>query len=124
MTPAPQPAIDKALADKDRLWRRYRAQKKQQYETLFAIPIDGPLLKKFSATLGHFGIEDADRMVAYVQSCHWLKVAHADIRFAALEMISHRIVRIRQRAGLCEFDDSLDDAAPDVFQICKRELGL
>jgi hypothetical protein len=127
MTPQTLPtAAEKALADKDRQWRRYRAQKKAQIEQLFAEPVYGERLRKFNATLGHFGIEHADLMVAYVASCakNWLRTAPEDIRFCALQMVSHRVQRIRARAGLVVFDDPLEGEPDDVFRLCKRELML
>lgn len=118
--------VEKAIADRDRLYRNYRSAKKRQYEELFALPVHGTLLRKFNSTLGHFGIDDADRMVAYVRERNraWLRAAPEDIRFAALEMIDHRCQRIRQRAGLVPFDDALPGEDDDVFRLCKRELGL
>jgi hypothetical protein len=121
---APQTQAERRLADRDRQWRLYRADKRRQYEELFAVPVHGPLLRKFNSTLGHFGIEDADRMVEYVRerTRAWLRAAPEDIRCAALEMIGHRIVRIRQRAGLAEFDDALPGEEDDVFRLCRKEL--
>ena len=122
MTPQTLPtAAKKALADKDRQWRRYRAQKKAEIEQLLG---NSEHLRKFQATLNHFSIEDADRMVAYVQDeCRkWLRTAPEDIRFAALQMVSHRVQRIRARAGLAVFDDPLEGEPDDVFRLCKREL--
>jgi hypothetical protein len=126
MISAQQQAAEKALRDRERLYRNYRASKKRQYEELFAIPVHGKLLWQFNARLRAFGIKDPEQMVKYVQreSLAWLKWAPEDIRAAALEMVGYRIVRIRARAGLVPFDDPLPDEEPDVFQLCKRELGL
>jgi len=67
-------AATKALADKDRQWRRYRAQKKAEIEQLFAELVYGRRLQEFNAALKHFKIDHADLMVAYVASCakNWL----------------------------------------------------
>jgi hypothetical protein len=122
---APSPA-EKAVKEQSLLYRRYRAAKKEQFEELFATPVHGPLLRKFNSTLGHFDIEDADRMVAFVRERTrvWLRAAPQDIRFAALQMVGHRITRIRQRAGLAPFDDPLPGEDPDVYQLCREAIGL
>lgn len=119
-------AADKALDERDRAYRRYRTIKKAEFTRLCADPQWGERLRKFAATLGHFGIEDADTMIAYVQrEASWLRQeAPDDIRFAALQSVDRRIVRIRQRAGLAPFDDPLPNGDDDVWQLCKRGLRL
>jgi hypothetical protein len=125
MTPAQQTAADKALEDRDRLYRRYRVIKKAEFERLCADPIWGERLRKFVVTLKDFGADDADRMIMFVQyqGDMWLRSAPDDIRFAALQAIDRRIIRIRQRAGLAPFDDALPGEEDDVFQICKKALA-
>ena len=124
MTAAQQSATERALADRDRQFSLYRAAKRRQYEELFAIPAHGEKLKKFQATLNHFGADDADRMLEYVRASVWLHAAPKDFRHVALEMISQRIQRIRVRAGLPVFDDPMPGEDDDVFQLCKKALGL
>lgn len=116
-------AVDKALRDKDRLYRNYRAAKRQQLDDLYSDLEWGDVLRKFVATLKHFGPEHAGRMVEYVNG-HKLTRAPENIRFAALEQCDYRITRIRQRAGLAPFDDPLPGGKDDVFRHCKRALGL
>ena len=126
MSAARQARVEQAIEDRDRLYRRYRAAKKVEHEELFGIPVHGPLLRKFNATLGHFGIEDAERLIAYVRDVNytWLRNAPENIRFAALQMIGYRIVRIRQRAGLVPFDDPLPGEESDAYRLCRQEIGL
>jgi hypothetical protein len=119
---AQQTATERALADRDRQFSLYRAAKRRQYEELFATPVHGERLRKFQATLNHFGTEDADRMLAFVQAQAWLHAAPKDFRCTALEMIGARIRRIRVKAGMPVFDDPLPGEDDDVFQLCKQEL--
>jgi hypothetical protein len=131
--PAPAPrrssgeraAAERALADRDKVFARYRAAKRRQYEDLFADPVHGERLRKFRATLNHFGPHDAERMIAFVADSNyaWLRNAPPDIRHAALEMVDNRIQRVRVRAGAPVFDDPLPGEPDDVFQVCKRELA-
>lgn len=120
----PSPALEKSLKEREQLHRHYRAAKAAEHRRLCADPQHGEQLRKFAATLNHFGIDDADNMIAYVrrQAALWARAAHDDIRCAALELVAARIVRIRQQAGLVPFDDPLPGEDDDVFQICKREL--
>jgi hypothetical protein len=125
MTAASARAAEKAVAKRNRQYRLYTAAKKREMDRLYADPEHGDRLRKFVATLGHFGIDDANRMIEYVRySCNWLRAAPEDIRFAALQQISHRVQRIRARAGLLPFDDPLPGEEEDVFRVCKGELGL
>jgi hypothetical protein len=122
---AQQQAAEKAVADRGRLYRLYRAKKKAELAALFAAEPWGKRLHKFHATLGHFVIEDAERLIAYVraEAKSWLLEAPYDIRCAALEIVGYRIVRIRQKAGLVPFDDALpEDELQDAFNICKKIL--
>jgi len=116
--------VQVALEERDQQYRRYRAAKKADLEELFADPQYGDKLRKFGATLKHFGADDADNMVQYVaKSAHgWLRAASEDIRFAALQMVGYRIVRIRVRAGEVPFDDPMPGDEDDVYRLCKREL--
>jgi len=123
MNTAQQHATEKALQDRNRLYRNYKAAKKQDLAALYADPEWGDALRKFVATLTHFGPEHAERMVEYVSS-HRLTGAPADIRFAALQQCDYRITRIRQRAGLVPFDDPLPGEEDNVFLLCKKALKL
>jgi hypothetical protein len=121
---AARSATDKRLEDAARQYRLYRAAKRRQYEDLFADPAHGEQLRKFRATLNHFGPGDAERMIAFVADSNyaWLRNAPPDIRHAALEMVDARIQRIRVRLGVPVFDDPLPGEPDDVFQACKRTL--
>lgn len=126
MSAAIQTATEKARTQRDRLYRQYRVSKKAQLGALYESEPYGDRLRRFSATLNHFSIDDSDTMIAFVQTAArtWLRRAPGIIREAALEMISDRIIRIRERAGLEPFDDPVFDEDPDVFLLCRRELRL
>lgn len=114
---------EKALTDRDRQLRRYIAAKRQQFAALYADPVHGDRLRKFGATLGHFNIEDGDRMATYVAAeARWLREAPPGMRHAALELVGQRLVRMRQKAGLAPFDDPLPGEPLDAYQTCKGIL--
>ncbi len=104
--------------------RVYRAAKKQQYAELYADGEFGDKLRRFVATLNHFGSSDGLRLVNYVvDECgKWIWVAPEKFRHAALEAIDARIMKVRERAGLPVLDDPLPGQPDDVFRRCKREI--
>ena len=119
-----QAALEKALSDRQRQYRRYTASKRQEFDKLCERQ---PRLRKFKATLGHFGKpEDADRFLDYVETevRRWLGAEPKDIRFASLEAVDERCQAIRVRAGLPPIDDALPGEQDDVFRTAKRMLGL
>lgn len=125
MTTAQDAAAEKALADRDKQWRLYRAQKTRELEQLYADPEYGDRLRKFGATLNHFGGEDGDKFIGYMeQQGKWLNAAPEPFRFAALELVCNRIQRIRVKAGLPPFDDALFDEPADVWSRCKGVLSV
>lgn len=119
-------AFDKALDERNRQLRNYRATKRAQLLELYADPLHGEWLRKFITTLGHFGAEHADRMLEYVEreARKWLATAPIDIRYAALEAIDNRCVAIRTRAGMPPFEDPMPWEEPNVFFAAKGFLGL
>lgn len=119
-------ALDDRQKEQDRLARNYKLAKKRQFLELCADPLHGEWFRKFVATLNHFDINDAPRMIDYVevQNRKWISGAAPELRAACLEAIGDRIVAIRQRAGLQPFDDPMPGEAGDVFQTCKKAMGL
>lgn len=119
-------SLDQALDGRDRLMRNYRAAKRAQIRELYADGLHGERLKKFVATLNHFSIEHAERMLEYIEreTTKWLAAAPEDVRFAALEAVDNRCIAIRRKAGLPEFEDPMPWDEPNVFFAAKRVLGL
>lgn len=118
--------LDSALAERTRLEQRAKAAKRAEMLELYADPLYGEWLRRFVATLNYFRIEHGDRFVEYVESeCRkWLAAAPLDIRFAALQAVSARCMRIRESAGLAVLDDPLPGDTPDVYRICREAIGL
>ncbi len=113
--------LEKALKDRDRLTRNYRASKRAQFERAYKAE---PRLREFNLQISRCGIADANLMISFCGALHalWLRNAAPETRGLALEIISRRIVRIREGAGLAPIDDALPWEPDDVFQICKRIL--
>ena len=119
----PSGEADKALRERDRLWARYRAARRDHRRRLYQAP-DGEKLHAFALQIGRYGISDAALFLAYVQeqARGWLATADPEMRLEASGIVSERIQRIRVSEGLPPFNDPLPDQEDDLWQACKREL--
>ena len=120
---------DKAMKRRNDAYRQYHAAIK--HELIELVNRNGQIglkLKKFAATLGHFGADDgeADNMVKYVrgQCRNWLREAPMEIRVAALHLVSERCMRINLKLVGIPFNDPLPGDPDDTFRQCRREIGI
>ena len=116
---------ERALKERDRLYRNYRLLKRQHRQNLYAEHPQGWRLKQFALQLNRFRMPDAAAFLTYIKEENraWLCTAPPDIRAEALSLVDERIMRIRTREGLLPLDDPLPDEADDVWQLAKRELA-
>ena len=126
MNPRVVSAADKAIDEKQRLGRLYRARQKLEILRACSDPDHGDDVKLLMRSLRQYTINDADLMIDFVkhEAVRWLRSAPEDIRALALRLIDNRIIAIRERAGLEPFDDPMPWQKNNVFLRCKRELGL
>ncbi len=110
--------LEKALRERDRLTRNYRAAKRAQFERAYKAE---PRLRDFARAIRSSGIDDALAMIALCKQ-PWLNCTDPGIRAVALEIVDRRIIQIREQAGLAPIDDALPEEADDVWQICRRIL--
>jgi hypothetical protein len=117
-------AAEKALRERERVWRHYRAQVRVHRNTLYRDHPQGPELHAFARQLQRFKIEQAAAFLIYVkeQNRQWLCTAPPEIRAEALSLVDDRIQRLRLGAGMLSIDDPLPEEEDDVFQACKQEL--
>ena len=128
---APPPAIDqgaadKAVAERNFLYRQYRAARKKHRDAIYSTHPLGPELQTFAYQLTRYTqLSDASAMLNYVREMArgWLALAPPEIRAEALSLVNERIITIRTHAGLTPFDDPLPGEEADVFQLCKTELS-
>lgn len=124
--PVEKGETDKALEERNLLWRRYRAARKAHRETLYIKHPCGGDLQTFAAQLKRYTqLSDATAMLTYVRAAarSWLTIAPPEIKAEALSLINEHIIRIRTNAGLPPFDDPLPGEPDKVFQQCKQELA-
>jgi len=116
---------EKALRERDRLYRHYRQARRSHRQTIYAEHPQGWRLKQFALQLARFKLADAAAFLTYVQEENrsWLLTAPPDIRSEALSLVNERIMRIRQAHGLLPLDDPLPEEEDSVWQLCKQELA-
>ena len=121
-----QGAADKAVAERNFLYRQYRAARKAHRDAIYATHPLGPELQTFAYQLTRYTqLRDASAMLNYVREIArgWLALAPPEIRAEALSLVNERIIAIRTHAGLTPFDDPLPGEDSDLFQLCKAELA-
>ena len=112
-------ATEKALAERDDLFRLWKQWRRERLETLLAGP-HGEAAGALVAFLQTMTLDDGERLVEFVRAADWAR-ADADTRFEVLSLINATIVALRERAGLPAFDDALPDQEPTTFLLI-REL--
>jgi hypothetical protein len=114
--------IEKELAERDYLfeeWTQWHQKRKQELLT----GVHAEMANELAGFLERMTINDAPALVTLVRSRPW-HMTDPDTRFLALELISHAIIYLRERAELPPFDDPIpwSDDEPDAFMIIKRLL--
>jgi hypothetical protein len=110
---------EKALAERDDLFRLWKRWRHERLETLLAGP-HGDAARKLVAFLQAMTLDDGARLVEFVRAAGWAH-ADADTKFEVLSLINTTITALRERAKLPPFADPLPSAAPTAFLII-REL--
>lgn len=116
---------DKAVTARKEAYRQYhRLVKQEMVEMVRRHGETGVKLKKFAASLSHFGIGSEERLVFFVrgQCRSWLRDAPMEIREAALRLVGARCARINLKTVGVPFDDPLMGEPDDAFRQCRREL--
>jgi hypothetical protein len=114
-------AEQKALAERDALFRSWKRWRREQFDAALAGP-HGEALKALLAFLETVTLETADGVLVEQVRLSSLQNADSDIRFLALHMISEVTVRLREERGLVPFDDVLPGEPPTAFQIIREML--
>jgi len=112
-------AAEKALAERDDLFRLWRRWRHERLEALLAGP-HGDAARELVAFLQTMTLDDGIRLVEFVRAAGW-KRTDADAKFEVLSLINVTITALRERAELSPFDDPLPDQKPTAFLII-REL--
>lgn len=131
MISAPSPTqreqVEKALRERDRLYRHYRAAKRSYRQNLYAEHPMGWRLKAFASHLARFKMPDAAAFLTYVmeENRSWLLTAPPELRAEAKTLVNERIMRIREAHGLLPLDDPLPwgEEEDSIWLLCRQELS-
>lgn len=112
----PESALDKKMAEKQRLTRAYKLwQRKVREETL----VEEPRLRDFMRYLRTVQPEQSDELLEQVR-VSWLMDAPQAVRIFALRLIARHCDRINRRVG----NEALDDPMPPETSVYFEARGM
>lgn len=98
-------AAEKALQERDDLFKLWRIWRRERIETLLNGPY-GEAARDLITFLETMSLEDQPRLVQFIRNSVWRR-ADPDTRFQVLSLINIVITTLRERAGLPPIDDAL-----------------
>jgi hypothetical protein len=110
----PLSALDKKMAEKQRLSRAYRIWKREQRREVF---IAEPRMRDFMRYVGR--VRDGDELIEAIAES-WLPASAQSVRLLALELVSRRCDRLNRSAGF----EALDDPLPPTTSVYFRARHL
>jgi len=113
---------EKELQDRGilfKMWLKWHEERK----AMLLAGAWGGAARELADLLERMTLDDAPALLAHVKAGPW-READRDTRFLTLAMIDHRIIYIREQAGLVPMDDSLPwiGEEPTVFEQIKELL--
>jgi len=112
-------AAEKALAERDDLFRLWRKWRQERLDALLNGP-HGAAAHELVAFLQTMTLDDGAHLVEFVRAGGW-EHADAETKFEILSLINITITALRDRAGLPSISDPLPDEESSAFLII-REL--
>ena len=115
-----QKAVNKALADRDLLFRLWKKWKKE----ITSQALEGPYEEQINNLINYLRSLTSDtdhNLVAFVGQGPWLGVSE-DIRQLVLSLIGARLAQLREEKDLPPFNDSLFDEPPTVFELIRNKF--
>lgn len=110
-------AEEKALAEREDLFRLWKKWRRERLETLLAGP-HGEAAQELVAFLKTMKLEDEARLIELVRA-GWERT-DADTKFEVLSLINAAITALRERAKLPPINDALPDEEPTAFLIIRE----
>jgi len=107
---------EKALAERDDLFRLWKRWRRERLETLMAT--HGDAAQELVAFLQAMTLDDGVRLVEFVRAAGWERT-DADTKFEVLSLINAAITALRERAELPPINDALPDEEPTAFLILR-----
>ena len=112
-------AAEKALVERDDLFRLWKRWRRERLETLLTGP-HGDAARELVAFLQAMTLDDGVRLVELVRAAGWERT-DANTRFEILSLIDLTLTELRTRAKLPPIDDPLPHEESTAFLII-REL--
>ncbi len=109
--------LEEKQAEKSRLWRAYRAAKKQQWAELCA---KEPRMAVFRKAVRR--MRTGAELLVWLAD-HWVRCAEQDVRHAALQQINRHADRMARAEGRAVLDDPLPPAT-NVFLAAREMLAV
>jgi len=109
-------AEEKALAEREDLFRLWKKWRRERLETLLTGP-HGDAAQELVAFLKTMKLEDEARLIELVRA-GWERT-DADTKFEVLSLINAAITALRERAKLSPINDALPHEKPTAFLIIR-----
>jgi len=118
---AQEKAVQKALIERDLLWKLWKRWRKETFDELLAGKYENEV-KKLIAFLERYKLTQENKLIAFVNAGPWLE-APPEIRLLVLQLIDKQIIKLRQALKLPPFDDSmLGSKKLDAFLIIRNNF--
>jgi hypothetical protein len=112
-------AEEKALQERDDLFRLWKQWRREQVEALLSGP-HGTKAQELLGFLQAMSLSDAPRLIEFVRDAGW-RHADANTKFEILSLVDTAITVLRERAGLAPFDDGIPpDEEPSASTIIRE----
>jgi hypothetical protein len=111
-------AEEKALAERDDLFRLWKRWRHERLEALLAGPY-GESVRELLAFLQTMSLDDGPQLIEFVRAGDWHRT-DPDTRFEILSLINTALTMLREQQGLPPFDDALPDEEPTGFLIIRE----
>jgi hypothetical protein len=116
-----QTALEKELSEVHALLREHHRWHRERCVEAISGP-HGALVEQLVEILRKLELGDGKHLIDFIHSQSWCGV-DADTRFICLHAIDGAIVKLREQAGLCCFDDPIEEPA-NVFLVAKLILAV
>src|SRR5262249_21712319 len=111
----------KALEDRNKLFRLWQKWHREELEKLAAGPY-GTAVKELASMLATLTLSSGLELIELVRRGPW-RAADADIPFQVLRLIDGALAGLRERHGLPPFDDALPGEPATVFELIRMEVN-
>jgi hypothetical protein len=111
-------AKEKALGERDDLFRLWERQRRERIEALLVGP-HGARARALIAFVQTMSLDDGPQLIEFVRTGNWHH-ADPDTQFEILSLINTAITALRERAGLLPLDDALPDEEPTAFLVLRE----